>query len=232
MISTTLIKGYEEHYKIYCSSSKFFEIFRVSRNINEAWNILEGFDIGLIRYNVITSKVNFYSFKNPAHIVPINFVQNTYYYGSLNWSGSIAKVSIYKIFYDHSHIIEDEIYSFELKDNNYHEIENSTLWGIELYILSERYICLAIPSSSKLEELSSRFSKFILVDIYKKNSYTLPESIGDKDTILRLDTLQVFDIGDQTFILLNTGRILNHEKEELWKKIIILIYTSCFRVWL
>lgn len=218
MISTTLIKGYEQHHKIYCSSSKLSKIFRVSRNINEEWNIIEGFDIGLIRFNVVTSEVNFYTFKKPAHIVPINFTQNTYYYGTLNWNGSMATVSIYKIHYDNSNITEDKIYSLELKDNIYNDLENSNLWGIELYILSERYICMAIPHSNKQGKLLSRFTQFILVDIYKKNSYTLPELIGEEDTIFRLDTLQAFDIDDQKFILLSTGRILSGEKEELWKK--------------
>ncbi|PJN51243.1 hypothetical protein PAEVO_43340 [Paenibacillus sp. GM2FR] len=217
MISTTLIAGYEEHNKIYCSSSDRYKIFRVSKNINEEWNILEGFDIGLIRYDNVTSQVDFHSFEKTAHIVPVNYADDIFYYGTLSWSGNVATFTLNKIQYRTSKITDDEIYSFELMDYGQDGIEYSNLWGMELFVLSERYICLAIPYANKIGGIPSRFSQFMLVDTIEKNSYTLPESIGDKDTILRLDAIRVFNIDNQTFILLHTGRILINEKEELWR---------------
>ncbi|MGG4550706.1 hypothetical protein [Paenibacillus humicus] len=216
-ISTSVIKGFEEHFKLFSCSSKQYDVYKLSKDINEEWNVTDGFDVGLVRYDYINNKTEFYPFQEPAHIVPRNFSYNYFYYGSLNWDGNVVKVSVYQINCSRRIITTNKVYSFEIKDSTQDDIELSKLWGIELYSLSERYICLAIPYTDQSRELSSRFSHFILIDILEKRSYVFPESLGEKDSILRLDSLYVFESSNKSYIILTTGRILTNEKEKLWK---------------
>ncbi len=213
MIHTVVLEGYENHQLTTTQSEvKPYSIYIMSRDINEDWSFLTGFYKGIVRHNYKINQVDYFPFPDGMQLLSNTFYQEFFYCGSLTWRGNTANIALNQI--NCSKLFSKEIISIRVEDNNPGDPENSSLIGTELYGLGERYLIVCVP---KVE--SQKFTKHstcFLVDVMENKHYTIPEELGQHDTFLNVNNIQVIDNDDKKSIYFTTAQISYEDKKNLW----------------
>lgn len=217
MIHTQYVTGYEGRQKTIYSRNDSFDIYLIGNEGKENMERITGYYSGILRHNRITNEIDSFTFNPVPHIISLCCFQNILYYIHLTWNDQNVNCSIMKLNCNTIKISSTEVYSFVLSDLYSEDINDSHLWGMQLFSITDRYICLAIPLANGSNIRDVLFSHLSLIDLQEQKTYAIPEQIGDIDSILRFGTFQIHKYDQLTYILISTGRIGVFEKENIWK---------------
>lgn len=217
MIHRKNITGYEGRQKTPYSQNDTYEIHLLGSEVKEVTEKNNSYYSGILRYNRITNEIDSFTFNPAPHIISQSCVQNMLYYIHLIWNNRNVTCSIIKLNCNTTKISTTEVYSFVLSDLNCEDIKDSHLWGIQLFSISDRYICLAIPLENGSNIKDALFSHMSLIDLQEQKSYTIPKQIDQLDSVLRFNTFQIHEYNQLIYILVSTCKIDVFEKEAIWK---------------
>lgn len=168
---------------------------------------------GIIRYNVISEKIDHYKFPLQATIISHYGAESTLYYASFDWNLNSVCIQFRKL--NCVNFSDKAIISLVIEDKKGITPDNSELVNAELFAVDDRYAIAFIPQIN-MEYGFPIFSKILLIDSQENKYYIIPDKLGKADSLLRLQSFHTIRLNEQTYIVLKTGRIGWEEKEYFW----------------
>ena len=166
---------------------------------------------GIIKYDTVSKKIDYYRFPTNVRIVSHQGEQDTLYYALMNWERGTVLVHFKKL--NCTDFSDFEITSIQLEYENEIEKSNSKLNSIGITGINERYAIVSIPQINHKYGLPI-YSQIMLLDSNEKKHYVFKETLGNNDSMLRLEKIVVSE--DGKFLLLKTGNIGWFEKKDFW----------------
>lgn len=160
------------------------------------------------KVNYKTQTVDKFELNHPADLITLVSSNDIVYYATIDKQDSCFSISLNKV--NCLKWNEENILSIPIHvDENSDCILSSSL----LVGLNKRYALLAIPKTTPIYG-QPFFDKILLIDTFEKNTYLIPDKIGEYDTLLRLDEIYVDNKGKH--VTFKTGRIRPFEKKQIW----------------